>query len=338
MPIRQDLLRPVADDLRRVTDFHDCWGSQLQFSWEETTEIALLGDSQLGLLDAFRRAFYQLSVEQGPSLVDLGDLLHHSLGFRELGEQLLQKQVLPIFIGQEAANFSLFLQALEREEQPQRLCLLSEDGKALVEVLNGQPPRLEQVALLGYQSYFLRPSTRRAWEEQGYELWRLGELRGKIQRSEPILRDSDWLSIELSAFRRSDCQAGRAASGISIEEACQLLLYAGRSERLRGLCITGLAPENQEADALLVAQLLWYFLEGYQQRKGEYPVARKQLQGYKVELAEFGHILWFWKSERSQRWWVSFSEQEDSRLIPCTYADYQAATKGELPRRLLLEP
>lgn len=337
MPIRQDLLRPVSTALRETTDYHDCWGTQVQFECSDETQLALLGDTQMGLLDAFREAFYNLAAERVPNLADLGDLLHHSLGFRELGEELLQKNILPIFVGEEAANFSLFLQAAEREEQPQRLSLLSADATAWNELLQNAPFKIEQAALLGYQSYFLRPSSRKAWEERGQESWRLGEIRGQVNRLEPVLRDSDWLGIELSALRRSDCQVGRAASGLSIEEACQLLLYAGRSERLRGLCITGLTPDSQESDALLVAQLLWYFLEGYKGRKGEYPIKRRQLQGYKVELAEFGYILWFWKSERSQRWWVSFSEKEDSRLIPCSYADYQAATQGDLPRRLLLE-
>lgn len=337
MPIRQDLLRPVSAALRETTDFQDCWGAQLQFDWDKDTQIALLGDSQMGLLDAFRRNFYQLAAERVPKLADLGDLLHHSLGFRELGEELLQKNIIPIFIGEEAANFGLFLQATEREILPQRISLLAADIEGVNNWLKEAPLKIEQLALLGYQGYFLRPTIKKAWQQKGYEFWRLGEIRNQLHRTESVLRDSDWLGVELQALRRSDCQGGKAASGLSIEEACQILLYAGHSERLRGLCITGLQVDNQEADALLVAQLLWYFLEGYKRRNNEYPITRKELQGYKVELPEFGYILWFWKSERSQRWWVSFSEKEDSRLIPCSYADYQAATKGELPRRLLLE-
>ena len=56
-------------------------------------------------------------------------------------------------------------------------------------------------------------------------------------------------------------------------------------------------------------------------------------------LEDEDHEVVFYKSPRSDRWWMDIptpgagNRKGRLLLIPCTYADYQAAATGHLPDR-----
>jgi hypothetical protein len=56
---------------------------------------------------------------------------------------------------------------------------------------------------------------------------------------------------------------------------------------------------------------------------------------FTVEFEDVDHQLVFWKSKRSDRWWMECPsvEGKKNQLIPCSYGDYQKACKEELPDR-----
>ena len=106
-----------------------------------------------------------------------------------------------------------------------------------------------------------------------FDLLRLGDLKANFQESEPIMRNTDFLSFDISAIQYSYAQANvyNSPNGLTGEEACQIMRYAGVSDKLSAV---GLFEYNQELDdnnqtAQLLSQMLWYFIDGYQLRKQE---------------------------------------------------------------------
>jgi hypothetical protein len=91
--------------------------------------------------------------------------------------------------------------------------------------------------------------------------------------------------------------------------------------------------------AKLVAQCLWYFVEGFMNRRVENPQSNdKDFLKYTVEFEDVDHQLVFWKSKRTDRWWMEmpYGDKDHFRrnqLIPCSYNDYLKACKEELPDR-----
>ena len=101
---------------------------------------------------------------------------------------------------------------------------------------------------------------------------------------------------------------------------------------------------NQEGDlrseAVLQAQIVWYFIEGYTHRYHEYPI--KDLNNHTKYIVTFedDEDMVFYKSEFSQRWWMQIpidlgvkNKLNKFALLPCRESEYQEATRGNYPDR-----
>lgn len=83
--------------------------------------------------------------------------------------------------------------------------------------------------------------------------------------------------------------------------------------------------------ARLIAQMIWYFIEGCSIRRNEASLENRE------EFSEF-HVRFttndttFLKSRRTGRWWMELPE---GMFVPCTYTDYLTACKDEIPDRWL---
>lgn len=172
---------------------------------------------------------------------------------------------------------------------------------------------------------------------------RLGKLRSNKELIEPAMRDGSFVTFNLNAIKKSDAptKSGVNPSGLNAEEADQICRYAGLSESLTLLNLSGY-KEDQAAGGPtdeLMAQMLWYFLDGYTQRKQDYPLSENDLTEYVVDLTEPSTSLFFLKSKKSGRWWlkipVDISGMTVDRLLPCTYHDYQMACEHELSERII---
>ncbi|MBN1989629.1 MAG: arginase family protein [Bacteroidales bacterium] len=203
---------------------------------------------------------------------------------------------------------------------------------------------LLNLSVLGYQGYLVAQNHIERLKTANLELVRLGAVRGHFKEVEPILRDSDIVSFDMAAIRQSDCPGvlHPSPNGLYAEEACQLTRYAGLSDRTSVFGIYELAtsadPSGQSAH--LAAQLVWHFVEGHGQRKGEYPYHRaKELKKFIVGTSTPGVDLVFYRSIVSDNWWVEIPSgipnlfPDDKITIACSYTDYVAASKQELPDR-----
>jgi hypothetical protein len=178
-----------------------------------------------------------------------------------------------------------------------------------------------------------------------FDLYRLGQLQGNLEEAEPFVRDADILSFDISSVRRSDAPgtSHSTPNGLYGEEACQIFRYAGMSDKLSSVGIYEINPlsDNGNQTSELAAQLVWYFLEGFSNRKNDYPGASdKDYMKYTILIKGPDHDVIFYKSKKTGRWWmeVPFMTGKRTRyqrhsMVPCSYSDYQQACTGELPDR-----
>jgi formiminoglutamase len=190
------------------------------------------------------------------------------------------------------------------------------------------------------QSHLIDTNAWNSLEFMDYDLVRLGQLRPTMEMVEPIIRSADSVIFHIDAIRAADApgQANGFPSGLTIEEACQLARYAGISDQLSSIGFYGYEPKNDvgERTAKGIAMMIWYFIDGVLNRKNDYPVSLEQMTEYLVEIKGFTEPMVFWKSNKSQRWWIQvFNTQSgQNHLLPCSYKDYLEACDGELPERI----
>jgi len=280
------------------------------------------------------------------TVVDLGNLRKADPGHLiPVLYELVTGRITPIVIGAGVeASKSQFLAYQEAKALVNWVVVDEQLGPILGQegILVPRHPLLFHFSLLGAQIHLLPPNEQQLLEKHHFEVLRLGRMKSALEETEPLLRDADLLSIHLSSLKRSEAPATTASpSGLFLEEACQLAKYAGMSDKLSSFGVYGLDNERQldVPSAHCAAQLVWYFMEGFFNRKGDYPASLKGLSEYVVELPAYNYHLTFWKSELTGRWWLqvpvtSSSRQDRHRLIPCSFQDYQMACRQELPDRL----
>jgi hypothetical protein len=126
-------------------------------------------------------------------------------------------------------------------------------------------------------------------------------------------------------------------NGIDSRTVCAMSRYAGISDRVSFLGLYELVSTPMMEK--LLAQMIWYFIEGVQYRFGEYPVNTKD-EFLKFTVALSDQTMVFFKSEKSQRWWMELTNDshldnktKTKALLACTEKDYESATRDKIPER-----
>ena len=212
----------------------------------------------------------------------------------------------------------------------------------IMNILTHTPNYLFNYSHVGYQTYLNDSKAVEVLEGLNFDCHRLGLIRANLEQTEPILRDADALSIDMSCVRQADAPAHAQASpnGFSAEELCQITRYAGLSDKLTTLGIYEINPgyDNNHQTTQLAAQMIWYFIEGYYNRVGDYPLTLDEHLKFTVHLEDSDHELIFWKSKKTERWWMElpFGDKKKygrNQLVPCSFEDYEGACEQELPDR-----
>lgn len=205
-----------------------------------------------------------------------------------------------------------------------------------------QPDYLFNLSNIGYQTYFVSKESINMYDKLFFTTQRLGSLAGQLPQAEPTIRSADMVSFDIGAVRMSEAPGNKNAgpNGLYGEQACQLARYAGMSDKCSSFGIYEYNPQSDvsEQTAMLVAQMIWCFVDGYYQRKNDAPLVPKSAYIiYKTPLETEDHELVFVKSKKSDRWWMQVPYQghksvnERYHLVPCRYEDYQLAVSGEMP-------
>jgi arginase family enzyme len=314
--------------------------------------------------DAVREELYRLYVPAGRmTVVDLGDIhpghtaqdTQHAVAETIAG--LIRLNIVPLIIGGgQGHTFSQYLAYEKLERTANLVCVdgrfdLGEPGQALAEssylshIVLRQPNYLFNYSNLGYQTYLVDQPGIELMDKLFFDAHRLGELRSMIADAEPVLRNADTVSVDMTSVRWSDAPGTTrpGPNGYHGEEICQLMRYAGVSEKITSLGIYELDPQRDQngVTAQLAAQMVWCFLDGFGSRTNDLPwLDRKRFTKYRVPIKDHEHELVFYKSAVSDRWWmdIPYRAEQEARferhhLVPCAYSDYQMACREEVPDR-----
>jgi formiminoglutamase len=314
--------------------------------------------------DAIRKYLYRLNVGPYPlKMVDLGNI---KKGFAvsdtyfalsSTVAEMIENNVIPVILG--GSQDLTFANYQAYESLGQIINIVAVDpmfdlGKSdeelssqsyLSNIILHQPNYLFNYANIGYQTYFVDQDALRLMKNLFFDTYRLGIVRESIENVEPIVRNADMLTFDVSAIRNSDApgNANATPNGFYGEEACQIVRYAGLSDKLTSIGFYEVNPKHDKTGqtAHLVAQMIWYFIDGFYNRAHDFPFTNEEnYLKYLVTISDHKADIVFYKSKQTDRWWMEIplpSEQrikyERHYLVPCSYADYQTACANDIPDR-----
>ena len=312
-----------------------------------------------------REKFYELynRFDNKVNIIDLGNVLAGNtykdtyFALTAVITELVKKEVVPVIIGGSHDLTYANYQAYENLEQVVNLVNIDRSiDLGLIEeeiteenfinhIIMHQPNYLFNFSSVGYQSYFVDKDIEAIVERMHFDAYRLGAVRADIEEMEPIVRNADILSFDVNAIKGSDFSgyAKPNPNGFLSDEICRISRYAGLSDKLSSFGLYNYNPVHDSTGngAMLLAQMIWYFVEGFKERKGDYPVASKsKYKKYHVAMETEEHELIFYKSDFSGRWWMEVPFPSDLKskfvrhqMVPCSYGDYELALNGEVPDR-----
>ena len=136
-------------------------------------------------------------------------------------------------------------------------------------IILDQPYNLFNYATIGYQIYFFLRIKIGLMDNLYFESYRLGAVSKDITYVEPVLRDANIVSIDLTSVKGSEVSSKQKYSpnGLDGKEICAIARYAGISNKVSSFGVYEYKPSKDDTlTAMLVAQILWYFIEGVNYR------------------------------------------------------------------------
>jgi len=377
----QNYLQPVAlKKIIKPSDLQaNQWANKLRIfsknDFPDLTDVklALIGlenpkDGNLNLpnpCNRVRKHLYQLyNWEPDFVIADLGNIKRGKgpkdvyFAVQGVVNLLMKKGIIPIFVGDtHDISYGQFRAHTELEKPvnvvvvDQSIDLFSHtnafnEHSFLYKILMEQP-FLSNFTQIGYQRYYVNPSMVDTLEKLHFECYSLGEVRGDMQTIEPLVRNANMLSFDMAAVKAADAPSVRGKAtpnGFYGEEACRITRYAGISDHMQSVGFYQYDPmkDTTQQTAQLMAQMIWYFVDGYYNRKNDFPEENaKNCTQYTVSFKDNNYEIVFLKSPKSDRWWMKVPQKnkknDDEKitfdLIPCSYSEYQIACKNEIPDR-----
>jgi len=362
------LLSELHDSLIHKITFHD---HQNGFPSLEGIKLAIVGVPEYRAcvkevyenvtFNPIRKKLYQLkhhSFESG--IADLGNIILGDtpedtfFALSAVVNELVKQNIVPIIIGgshdltyaqyqgyaalNKIINMAVVDSRFDLGGPEDNLNSLTFIGKIVLE----QPSHLFNLSVIGYQTYFVGQEAVDLMERMYFDTYRLGTVRSEMNEMEPVIRGADMMSFDMCSIKQSDCPGTTypSANGLTGDEACQLMRYAGMNDLLSsvGLFEYYEAEDRNGHTASLIAEMIWYFIEGFENRKAEMPVgSTSNFITYKVPLEQQERDLVFLKSKKSDRWWMELIHPNGSKgnerkgYIPCSYKDYHQACQNEIP-------
>jgi len=311
--------------------------------------------------DAVRSHLYQLVMPaRGLAVYDLGNLKMGEqvndtyFALRDVVTELWERGITALVLGGSQDLGRGVFMALEKQEGMHHVLSVdsmldfSESGAPLHsrnyldQLLKSGPEGRFSYTNLGHQACFVSRDQLDLLERYHLESIRLGQARNNIRETEPVIRDSRFISIDLGAVKHADAPGASIPSpnGFSGDELCQISRYAGLSERVNALGFFEICPQQDlnGQTAHLASQAIWYFLDGFAARTPEHPSSHSaQIKKFIVNLNAAGHDITFLKSTLTDRWWMEIPVQNPATghnfFVSCSYDDYQQACNQEIPDR-----
>lgn len=357
---------------------HQCIGNTIRVHSEQNgfpnldgVKIAFIGlrenrrdQDHLGESLSFteiRRAFYELFPGNWyTEIADLGDIDKGDsvedtyYAVRSITETLVKRGIIPVFLGGSQDLVYPIYRSYDKLDQMVNLVNvdsrfdLGDTSKPLQHhsyvgrIIVDQPYNLFNYSNIGFQTYFNPQEEIDLMERLYFDAYRLGNVTAHIKSVEPVMRDADIVSVDMGSVKSSELsyRHNKTPNGFDGKEICTICRYAGISDKVSAFGIFEYKNDSQEETAaMLVAQMLWYFIEGVNYRTNEdLDVEKGNFITYQVPVDD--EVLTFYKSEKTERWWIEIpfisglnNKLKRHTLLPCTHQDYLDGCNQNIPER-----
>lgn len=312
-------------------------------------------------LDEIRKSFYSLfpgswntnvadlgDIDKGESVDDTYFALKEAIGI------LVKKNIIPIILGGSQdltyANYRAYdgLIPMVNIVNVDSKFNLGDSAKPIKnnsfvgKVILDEPYNLFNYATVGYQTYFNSQEEIDLMDSLYFESYRLGQVSNDITIVEPVLRDANIVSIDLTSVKGSEVSLNQKFSpnGLDGKEICAISRYAGISNKVTSFGIYEYKPsKDDEITSMLVSQMIWYFIEGVNFRVKDDDFSEDNSYQKFITLVESQELV-FYKSNKTGRWWVEIpflaevnNKLKRHTLLPCMHQDYLDACDNKVPDR-----
>ena len=302
----------------------------------------------------FRRKFYSLfSGDWNLNIFDFGNLRNGSsvsatqFAIEQIVEFCLKNQIFIVTIG---GSQDLTLNIYNPlKKYLSKVNLVSIDNKLdfanqnisedsyLSKIIMDENSRLNYFSNIGFQKHLNSKEEIELVRKMKFESLSLGKIKSNLNEAEPILRDSNLISIDIKSVKSGDINnAHQFPNGLSSYELCSLSRFAGSSLKSNVVSFF----ENWDFTIMnsLLAESVWYTIDGFNSRIDENPLDNvDDFVSYYIEVDNYKFK--FFNSLISDRWWVEFINDElisiSKNIISCSVNDYYNCKNSIISERIL---
>jgi hypothetical protein len=308
------------------------------------TKIVIFGIGEKEGLMSVRKALYGLYYGYEISISDWGNISpSDSDKVKDILKILMDNNIFVIITGNAVDILPVCLDSMADRESisasavsPAVVCSDFMDGLSGNRFMN-----LFNFNILAYQTYLSDPAVLSRLSSRYFETLRLGKFREDNRIYEPLLRDSDILSLDIASVRKPEIADSlySGLNGLYSEEACLISRHAGISDNLKIaniFCHDKIEKKGQKNE--LIAQIIWHIIDGFANRADEKTL--KNVNGIKkilINLEQPTEQLVFYHSDITNRWWMEIEQKSSNEplIISCTEDDYKTACRQDVPLRWL---
>ncbi|MDR0762924.1 MAG: formimidoylglutamase [Bacteroidales bacterium] len=347
--------------IEQVEGDRKCWKDRITEDIAEA-KIALLGVGESS--NRIREKFYSLYPQSTfIKIIDLGNLKKGQtdndtrFAFTEVAKFLIKENIILVVIGgsqdltyslykaYSAANKVINLVSLDPIFDLGEMSSEINPHSYLSNIIVDKPNYLFNYSHLAYQTYLVEEEAIALMHKLYFDVERVGEVHSNLANMEPYFRSADCISVDMSVVRSADNfgNSNNIPTGLSAEEICQLMHYAGISNQTTSVGIFNYSAEKdiRSQSAFLQAEMLWCFVNGVSNRMYDSPFEpRIGITFKKFIVLVQDNELTFLKCDQTDRWWIELPYEAgriipygQTYFIPCTINDYNEAMQNKIPDR-----
>ncbi len=208
----------------------------------------------------------------------------------------------------------------------------------LTKIISHKFSHLNNLSIFGLQTYYNHPEKFNILNKLMIDYYKLGQIQNQIHETEPELREADIVSIDINAIKNSEMpgQAISRPNGLNGQEICTISRLAGIATKNKTLGIFEYNPyfDKNHLGANLIAQIIWYYIEGKNAYVEDYPdIPKEELIKFYVnnEIVKLN----FYQNPKTRRWWVELPGIESNgKLYACSKKDYKNAVNLNISERI----